>query len=275
MKLQIAAACLCSIFAHDALADEPATKADLKTAEMILKVENVSPPPPDQIPKIDPTTLYGNEIVFDVFRKGSKVGSHVTSFERNGADLTVISRFNLAIDVLFFTAYSFDYQSTEVWRDGALVGLAVGVVDGGKKSAVTAKVEDGLFKIEGPRGPSIASSWVFPTNHWNRGQVNSTTILNTITGRLSKVEIIRRGIDRVETAQGPVDAEHFEYTGDLRDTEVWYDADHRWVKMQFKAKDGSTIEYRCLRCGLAPAPAMAEGEPQTQSAREPNVSEPN
>ena len=36
------------------------------------------------------------------------------------------------------------------------------------------------------------------------------------------------------------------------------------------AKDGSTIEYRCLRCGLAPSPAMAEGEAQTQSAREPN-----
>jgi len=270
MKFPFAAAGFCALLSFSALADEPAAKANLKAAEMVLQVQNVSPPLPDQIPQIDPTRLYGNEIAFEVFRKGSKVGSHVTSFERTGDDLTVISRFNLAIDVLFFTAYSFGYQSTEVWRDGALKALAVGVVDGGKKSSVTAKVEDGLFKIEGSGGPAIASSWVFPTNHWNRGQVNSTAILNTITGRLSKVEIVRRGIDRVETAQGAVDAEHFEYTGELRDTEVWYDADNRWVKMRFKAEDGSTIEYRCLRCGLAQAPAMADGEAQTQSACEPN-----
>jgi hypothetical protein len=248
-----------------AWADEPATPAALKAQEMVLQIQNVGPPPPDQIPAVDPAALYGDEIAFDVFRKGKKVGSHVTTFARNGADITGVSRFNLAIDVLFFTAYRFDYRSTEVWRDGQLIGLAVAIEDGGETSAVTAKVEDGLFKIDGPRGPSIASSWVFPTNHWHRGQVNSTTILNTITGRLAKVEIVKRGIERVETAQGAVDAEHFEYTGELRDTEVWYDADNRWVKMQFKAKDGSTIEYRCLRCGLAPT-ATVEAEPASQAA---------
>ena len=207
---------------------------------MTLDVQNVSPPAADQNPNIDPIALYGGDISFDIYRKNKKVGEHRVSFARNGDDLTVMTKMNIAIDVFIFTAYSFDYDSTEVWRNNQLHAM-----------------EDNLFKIDGPKGSFIGSSWVFPTNHWHRGQANSKTILNTLTGKLTQVEVVNRGIERVDTSQGSVDADHFEYTGQLRDTEVWYDADNRWVKMRFKARDGTDIEYRCRQCGLAPGPANA------------------
>ena len=242
----------CPAFAQEAM--PPSVPAD---QVMKLDVQDVSPPIPEQIPEIDPLALYGGDVVFDVYRKGSKVGEHRAKFARQGDDLTVTTHFDLAVDVLFFTAYKFDYDSTEVWRKGQLQAVSVNVDDNGKVSSVKAKMEDGLFKIEGPRGAFIASSWVFPTNHWNRGQANSKTILNTLTGGLAQVTIINRGIQRVETAQGSVDADHFEYTGDLHDTHVWYDAQNRWVKMRFKGRDGSVIEYRCRECGLAPGQTNA------------------
>jgi len=226
---------------------------------LVLNVQNVNPPPADQIPDIDPIRLYGNEIVFDVYRKNSKVGEHRATFSRQGDDLMVTSQMNIAVDVLFFTAYRFEYESTEVWRNGELRAISVNVDDNGKIARTTAKVEDGLFKIDGPRGSFIGSSWVFPTNHWHRGQASSTTILNTLNGRLSQVEVVPRGIEQIVTAQGTVEADHFEYTGQLRDTEVWYDAQNRWVKMRFKARDGSAIEYRCRQCGLAMPAQEASG----------------
>ena len=47
-------------------------------------------------------------------------------------------------------------------------------------------------------------------------------------------------------------ATRYAYTGDL-DNEVWYDDVGRWVKMRFKGRDGSTIDYVCRRCQGGPA----------------------
>jgi geranylgeranyl diphosphate synthase type II len=51
----------------------------------------------------------------------------------------------------------------------------------------------------------------------------------------------------VATERGQVPATYYRYTGDLL-AELWYDDDGRWVKMRFKGRDGSMIEYVCRRC---------------------------
>jgi len=45
-------------------------------------------------------------------------------------------------------------------------------------------------------------------------------------------------------------AKKYAYSGDFV-TQVWYDSHGRWVKMQFLGRDGSKIEYECIRCGLS------------------------
>ncbi|MBL8630443.1 MAG: hypothetical protein JNM81_12475 [Rhodospirillaceae bacterium] len=246
---------------------------------MMLEVQSIQPLDAEQIPKVDPLALYGDEAVFDVYRKGSKIGTHRTNFTRAGNQLTVTSQMELKVDVLFFTAYSFKYDSTEVWRDDKLAAVAVTVDDNGKIVKTTARLEDDLFKIDGPRGSFLASAWVFPTNHWHRGQAISGTVLNTLNGRLAKIEVVHKGLERVQTKQGTIDAEHLQYTGQLRDVDVWYDAANRWVKMTFKARDGSLIEYRCNQCGLTTdQPAAVAGDdgastnapPAQQSANDPS-----
>ena len=72
-------------------------------------------------------------------------------------------------------------------------------------------------------------------------------MLNTLTGQINNVNIKLLGNDDVITENGKIKANYYRYTGDLN-TEVWYDADSRWVKMRFEGKDGSKIEYRCIRC---------------------------
>ncbi|MCB2108268.1 MAG: hypothetical protein KDE14_11235 [Rhodobacteraceae bacterium] len=231
---------------HVAGADQSPSSTDAAEA-VNLPVQQVAPPAAEQFRDIDPIALYGGDIVFDVYRKKSRIGEHRVSFQRDGDRLTVSVKFNLAVKILFIRAYKFEYEATEIWERGNLIAATSRTDDNGKVSNVRARSEGGVFVIDGPRGQEIASSWVFPSNHWNRGQVASTTLLNTITGRLAHVALIRNGIDRVETAQGPVNAEHFTYTGDLRDTDVWYDQAGRWVKMVFKT-GGSVIEYRCRQC---------------------------
>ncbi|MFL2771303.1 MAG: DUF6134 family protein [Rhodospirillaceae bacterium] len=199
----------------------------------------------------DPFILYPVGLKFDVFRKGTRVGSHKVSFGRDGDQLIVESEFKLKVKVFFVTAYKFVFEATGIWQGGALVSIKGNVNDNGKKIKIDAyRDDDGKFFTTGKKGEFVADSWVYPTTHWNIGSVDQSAVLNMLTGNLDKVLVRRLGIETIETLTGSLEAEKFEYTGDLRDTNVWYDREGRWVKMVFTTKSGETIEYVCRECGV-------------------------
>jgi len=68
-------------------------------------------------------------------------------------------------------------------------------------------------------------------------------VLNTLTGRIDRVEI--RPLAR-DAGPSP-DADAYRYDGDLR-LVSWYSDDGCWLGMRFEGQDGSTIEYRCRNC---------------------------
>lgn len=203
---------------------------------------------------IDPFALYGDGIDFEVLRNGDPVGTHTVRFAERTDGLRVISRMDIAINFLFFEAYSYTYNSVADWRDGRLRTLDVQVDDNGDIYQVTGQKTEDLqnLVLAGPDGETTVPVGLFPTNHWNVGVLGSTQVINTLTGKVDSVQIINKGQVEVETEQGVIEATHYAYTGDLQ-TEVWYTADGRWIKMRFETEDGSVIDYRCKRCGLTAA----------------------
>ena len=196
---------------------------------------------------INSVKLYGDSILFDVYREGSRVGEHSVRFEQNASELDVITSFELAIDILFFRAYTFNYQSRSQWREGELASIAVQVDDNGEAFQFNAVRKGTVMQVINPDGNTILPAPVFPTNHWNAAVLREHQVLNTLTGKLNQVKIVEHGKEPVSTEVGKIVATRYAYTGDL-DTEVWYDTQGRWVKMRFTGKDGSMIEYRCRRC---------------------------
>jgi hypothetical protein len=195
----------------------------------------------------DSLSLYGPVIEFDVIRKGDKVGFHQVRFERADEDLVVSSTFQIKIKVLFVTAFQYLYQSEGRWRQGQLVSLKADVNDGGKSMSVEAIRQGGRVAVTNAGGHFAVDAPLFPTNHWNAAVLPETQVLNTLTGRINNVRIEPRGREEVSTEWGDITATRYAYTGDLA-AEVWYDDVGRWVKMRFKGRDGSVIEYVCRRC---------------------------
>jgi len=208
----------------------------------------ILPVAPARASAVDPVALYGKEIQFDVLRDGDKVGAHVVQFARNRGVLSVQASFEIAIRFFGFTVYEFSYASAERWRDGRLIELDARIDDDGNKHQVQARAVGRAVEVDGPAGEFKAPADVLPTNHWNVTVLGSDLVLNTLTGNLNSVRIVNVGNALVKTAAGERAAQYFRYTGEL-ETEVWYDAEGRWVKLRFKAEDGSTIEYVCRRCG--------------------------
>jgi hypothetical protein len=237
----------------EALSQTPASSE----ASMIENTGLVEVPvlKPLQRSSADPFVLYPDGLKFDVYRKGARVGRHTVEFTKDGDDLKVKSRLKLKVKVLFVTAYKYEFNAIGVWRDGEFRSVNAEINDNGNESSVEAFVNaTGQFYSKGRKGEFVAESWLYPTNHWNVGAVDSDIVLDTLTGQMSNVEILRQGIEPLETRKnGTIDAERFEYTGELKDVIVWYDRDGRWVGMKFTTKKGETLTYVCRECGLSGA----------------------
>ena len=196
---------------------------------------------------VELTRLYGDEIHFDVYRNGAQVGHHFVKFSNDFGSLEVHSKFEMKIDFLFFNAFHFKYNSEARGVGGALEHLKVHVSDDGQKFQMTAVRHDKSIEVASLNGNYTTPVPVFPTNHWNVSVLNQTRVLNTLTGRMNEVKITARALEVVHTEIGSVQATRYVYSGDL-DNEVWYDQQGRWVKMRFKARDNSVIDYICRRC---------------------------
>lgn len=191
--------------------------------------------------------LYGDHIAFDVYRNGDLVGEQTIDFKKADGGLAVHIDFHLKIKALTITFYKMTYTSDALWKDNQLVALSARTDRNGEITKVNADSEKGALVVTGPEGTASAPLGIFPTNHWNAGVIVSKQLVNTINGHVNDVQLVFKGVEQVETERGPVTATHYKYEGEIKN-DVWYDAQGRWVHMQFLGGDGSLIEFRCRKC---------------------------
>jgi Family of unknown function (DUF6134) len=203
-----------------------------------------------ETPADDPFRLYGDEIRFDVERDGTLVGQHVVTFTRTERGVRAESRADVNVDLLFVSAYRFRYQARELWSDGELQSIEASTNDNGDYNRVQAVRDAAGMQVSTTAG-SYEAPALLPISHWNAALLRGGPLLNTMTGKISKIEVFDQGLDTVTTREGALRARHYLYSGDLNG-EIWYDEEGRWVKLRFRANDGSIIDYVCRRC-QAPA----------------------
>jgi hypothetical protein len=200
----------------------------------------------------DPLALYGGEMVFTVWRSGSEIGQHRVTFARDGDSLRVRSLFDIAVKFLGVTVYRFKYEAQEVWRDGRLAELVSTIDDNGKPSSVQAKEEeDGKLAVIGPDSRETVEGPILPSSHWNAQVIDASRVLNTLNGKIDQVKLVPLGVETVPVGAASREATHYRYTGALN-PESWYDAEGHWLKLRFPGKDGTLIDYVCVRCVAAP-----------------------
>ena len=199
-----------------------------------------------------PIDVYDENIGFDVVRNGELVGKHVTTFSREKSSVIVESQMNMNITFMMIPVYSFDYRSIERWSDGRLSHLDVTVKDGTDHIKISSIPTSTGLTITTPSGTYSFDSPIISTNHWNADVVRQSRVLNTLTGNINQVKIRKRGEERIPVKGSSILATRYDYFGELTNTSVWYDAKGRWSKLEFIARDGSTVEYICNTCESEP-----------------------
>src|SRR6185437_7432588 len=123
--------------------------------------------------------------------------------------------------------------------------------DNGTQSAVQAKEENGKLAVVGPETRETVTGPILPSTHWNAQVIAAARVLNTLDGKIDPVKLVAMAVEPVATGAGPRQATHYRYTGDIH-AESWYDEAGHWLKLRFPGKDGTLIDYVCVRCFAAP-----------------------
>ena len=190
----------------------------------------------------DPMTLYGDELRFLILRNGKPVGSHVVQFQDKDRSVHVSAESKITVRFLGLPVYEFHYFSEATWLGGRLLKLEATTDDNGVNRLVKFASNEISAWLSGPHGTQQVPADIIPTDHWHFPVINASQVLNTLTGNINAVTIHNLGWENVQVAGRTVRAQRYAYTGELQ-TDVWYDADGRWVRMKFSGSDGSVIEY--------------------------------
>jgi hypothetical protein len=179
---------------------------------------------------------------FTVLRDGDPIGRHVLSFKQGSEGLVVEIETKIEVKVLFITAYHFEHQGREIWRDGKLTVLVSSTNDDGTEHTLAVKASGAELQVEGDGEMSKAALEIIPASLWHEGILAGGAILNTLQGRQMNVKVTDAGTEEIDVVGQTVAAHHFVIEGDLQ-REVWFDDKQVLVKVRFKGKDGSSIEY--------------------------------
>lgn len=192
--------------------------------------------------------LYGDEIRFSIYRNDQAIGWYTTRFEKSEGYTKVYAQMNLRIKFLWLINYTYAYQAKEIWQGASMESLTVNINDNGSTIGLNVRNIDGVLVGNGPSGDLSVALPISTTHHYNAEVVSQKKVLNTITGKENQVEIKLLGQENIKTNQGEILAFRYRYTGQLRDTDIWYDNNGRWVKLRFKGKDGVPLEFICEKC---------------------------
>lgn len=180
---------------------------------------------------------------FTVLRDGKDVGTHRIDFRRNGDALEVDIKTRIAVKMAFITVFRFEHDGHEVWRGDKLVSMETKTHDDGEDHSLVATANgDGDLKIVGDGKEMTAKGSMIPASLWNATFLEAKELLNSQVGTDLAIDVAFKEEESVTVNGKSVRARHYSMTGEF-ERELWYDADWVLVKIAFKAKDGSDIQY--------------------------------
>jgi Family of unknown function (DUF6134) len=183
------------------------------------------------------------DLRFRALRAGSPIGEHRVTFRPDGDRLTVETRVDIAVKVLFFTAFRFKHEAEEVWQSDRLVSVKSHTDDNGTLLRVSGiAVADG-FRIIGDDGPFLASGRLLTSNTlWDSRIVREQRLIDVQHGGEIGLVMKALGDEEVDTPQGPVRATRHHMITPYYAGSVFHDSEGRWVKGLLELK-GERIEY--------------------------------
>lgn len=181
---------------------------------------------------------------FNVFLDDSPIGFHHFEIEsRDGGRLSVTSEARFDVKFLFFTAFRYRHENSELWVDDCLTEIDAETDSNGKQSAVSGTRTDSGFAVRNEGSVSTLPQCVMTFAYWNPDFLKQDMLLNPQTGEYLEVDVQQRAAERIRIGDREVSAVPYDIRARGMQITVWYSPDDEWLALESVAKGDRILRY--------------------------------
>ncbi len=180
---------------------------------------------------------------FAIMRNGEQIGTHTIEINRDGPETNVRVTTQLAVKVLFVTAYRLQHNATERWVNGQLVAFDSTTDNNGVRHKVSAARSVSGLEVEADGKKSRVDQNIFPASLWNPELMRRKMALDPQDGQVDPISITDVGTEDLNVGARALKAHHYGIKGRYSQ-DIWYDERGRLVQVKLIGSDGSEISYK-------------------------------
>ncbi len=184
--------------------------------------------------------------IFNVLLNGKNIGEHqfVVSSIDDGY-LQVESNANMRVNFLFFEAFKYQHDATELWRDGCLESIKSKTNNNNDVLAVNGINSNQIFMVEAQKNSAMLEGCVRSFAYWDLEKIlNSERLLNPQTGEYVDVDMVTGGAETIQVVDTMWNATKYSLTGEKLHIDLWYGPDGEWLKLRSKLKNNRELIYQ-------------------------------
>ena len=121
---------------------------------------------------------------FAIMRNGEQIGTYAVEISRAGSETDVRITTDLAVKVLFITAYRLQHNATERWVNGQLVGFSSTTDNNGTRHKVSATLGASGLEVEADGKTSLVDKSMVPASLWNPELMRRKSALDPQEGQI-------------------------------------------------------------------------------------------
>ena len=185
---------------------------------------------------------------FRVLLDDRDIGRHEFRVSRPGERERIRIEADFDVKILFIRAYQYDHVNTETWTGGCLQSIESVTDDNGEQYAVRGEDVGETFTLDLGNGPASLDIDCLQTYaYWNPGILKADALLNSQTGDVESVSVLRVGEEQIAIAGETVLADRFDLKTDRGDITLWYCQEgQRWLALETLARGDRLLRYEAL-----------------------------
>lgn len=196
---------------------------------------------------IMPNIGFAKEWNFDVYLDKTKIGQHTFRLSE-GNELISQAKFN--VKVLFISAYKYNHNTVERWKDGCLKNLESSTLENDVTTKVKGNASNGQFLVDDGKVKQVLPDCPMTFAYWNQKILEQTKLLNPQNAEWLDTRIVKIGKEMLDVKGNQVEALRYKLDASFAgkpklNIDLWYRADNQeWISLKSITPEGYTINYK-------------------------------
>ena len=183
---------------------------------------------------------------FRVYLNDSPIGYHRFELSGDSRQRRLVTEADFKVRFLFVTAYRYQHQNTEIWRDDCLQRMDSRTDANGKILSVQGERGPESFQVGATGRQDAVEGCVKSFSYWDPSFLEETRLLNSQTGELVPVLVEPLPAKSYTVRGQDVPARGYRVRGKGIDMEIWYSRDSQWLGLVSSIKGGRTLRYELI-----------------------------